>query len=83
MATLTASFVNGHGSSIRYQIVDTSRDPNSPPVLFDNYLEPDQSTGDLQLYSADGVYASVTYFRSDGYSEVKPDITDGSAVRLN
>jgi hypothetical protein len=83
MATLTASFINGHGSSIRYQIVDTARDPNSPPVLFDNYLDPEQSTGDLQLYSADGVYGSVTYIRSDGYSQVQSDITDGTAVRLN
>ncbi|MCC8400456.1 hypothetical protein LJ655_00875 [Paraburkholderia sp. MMS20-SJTN17] len=82
MAYISASFVNGHGSSARYQIFDTARDPYSPPTVYDDFLDPDTSTGSLQIYSDDGIYGNVTYLRSDGYSQVESNITDGSEVRM-
>ncbi|MBC8724313.1 hypothetical protein F6X37_22790 [Paraburkholderia sp. 31.1] len=83
MAYISASFVNGHGSSAQYQIFDTARDPASPAPVYNGYLDPDASTGALQIYSDDGIYGNVTYLRSDGYSQVQSNITDGSEVRMN
>jgi hypothetical protein len=82
MPTINASFRNDYSQSRLWTIVDTARDPNSPPVLFNDYLDPGASTAALALYSADGVYGQVTYQRSDGAPTVADSITDGSVVSM-
>ncbi len=82
MAEITATFTNSYGESRQWVIVDTGRDPNSPPTIFNGYLAPDQSTDPLTLYSSDGVYGQVTYQRSDGAATVADSITDGSNVSM-
>jgi hypothetical protein len=82
MATINAIFRNDFSDSRHWTIVDTARDPNSPPVLFDDYLDPGAATAALALYSGDGVYGQVTYQRSDGAPTVADSITDGSVVGM-
>ncbi len=82
MPDISASFSNGYGQSRRWVIVDTARDPNSPPVLFNDYLDVGQATPALGLHSSDGVYGQVTYQRSDGAPTVADSITDGSVVSM-
>jgi len=82
MAQISATFKNSYGDSRRWVIWDIGRDPNSPPVIFDGYLDPDQSTAALALYSADGVYGNATYQRSDGAATNVDTITDGSEVDM-
>ena len=45
LTDIAASFRNDFGDSRRYVIVDSGRDPNSPPGLLDGYLDPGQFTG--------------------------------------
>lgn len=82
MADISAIFSNDYGESRRWVIVDSGRDPNSPPVIFDGYLDPGQTTDSLQLYSADGIYGQATYQRSDGAPTVVDDITEGTTVSM-
>jgi hypothetical protein len=82
MASINAVFSNDYGESRRWVIVDSGRDPIDPPILFSDYLDPDQTTQSLQLYSADGVYGQVTYQRSDGAATVADNITDGATVSM-
>jgi hypothetical protein len=82
MADISATFRNDYSESRRFVIVDTGRDPNSPPVIFDGYLEPGQVTQSLALYSADGIYGKIQYQRSDGAVTVVDNITDGSVVSM-
>ena len=82
MATIGATFRNDYGSSRQWVIWDVGRDPNSPPVIFNNYLEPGQSTDLLSLYSSDGVYAAALYQRSDGAPTNVDSITDNSQVSM-
>ena len=83
MANITATFVNSYGDSRKWVIVDMARDPNSPPILFNDYLDPDQSTPGLTLYSSDGIYRSVQYQRSDGAPTMVDNVTDGSQVSMS
>ena len=83
MANITATFRNTYGESRRWVIWDTGRDPNSPPIIFDGYLDPDGATNPLAIYSADGIYGTVQYQRSDGARTVQDSITDGSEVRMD
>jgi hypothetical protein len=80
MPDISATFRNDYGASRRFVIIDTGRDPNSPPVIFDGYLEPGQSTA-LTLYS-DGWHGNVSYQRSDGAVNIVDNITDGSVVSM-
>ena len=82
MGQISATFKNSYGDSRRWVILDTGRDPNSPPVIFQDYLDPDQSTSALNLYSSDGIYGQVTYQRSDGAPTNVDSITDGSEVAM-
>jgi hypothetical protein len=83
MATISATFLNDYGQSRKWVIVDSGRDPNSPPVIFNDYLDPNQATDSLSLYSDDGIYGQVTYQRSDGAPTVADNITDGTQVRMS
>jgi hypothetical protein len=82
MASINAVFSNDYGESRRWVIVDSGRDPNSPPILFDDYLDPGQITQSLQLYSADGIYGQATYQRSDGAPTVADNVTNGATVSM-
>ena len=82
MASIHATFRNTYGESRRWIIWDTGRDPNSPPMIFDGYLDPDGATSPLAVYSADGTFGTVQYQRSDGAPTVGDNITDGSEVRM-
>lgn len=82
MPEISATFSNSYGESRRWVIADIARDPNSPPILFDGYLEPDQSTQALALYSSDGIYGKVQYARSDGAWTIADNITDQSVVSM-
>jgi len=83
MPTITATFRSNYSESRKWVIVDAGRDPNAPPVIFDGYLEPDQTTAAISIYSADGVYGVVNYQRSDGPIQVVDDVTDGADVRMD
>jgi len=82
MPQIAATFQNNYGESRKWVIVDVKRDPNAPPVIFNDYLEPNQVTNPLSLYSDDGIYGEVTYQRSDGAPTVVDSITDGSQVSM-
>ena len=82
MASISASFCNNFGDSRLYVIVDAKRDPNAPPEIFRGYLEPNQSTDVLSLYSGDDSWGQVIYQRSDGAPTVVDTITDGSTVSM-
>ena len=82
MAQISATFKNSYGDSRRWVVWDVGRDPNSPPVIFDGYLDPDQSTAALNLYSSDGIYGHALYQRSDGAATNADSITDGSEVAM-
>ncbi len=82
MPTINATFSNDYGQSRRWTILDTARDPNSPPVLFDDYLDPGATTAPLALYSGDGIYGQVLYQRRDGAPTTAASITDGSVVSM-
>lgn len=82
MPNISASFSNDYGESRSWVIVDSGRDPNNPPVIFNDYLDPGQATQSLQLYSTDGIYGQVTYQRSDGAPTVADNITDGATVSM-
>jgi hypothetical protein len=82
MANITATFVNGYGDSRQWAIWDTGIDPNSPKLLFNDYLAPGDST-QQSLYSADGIYGSARYQRSDGAPQVVDSITDQSQVSMS
>jgi hypothetical protein len=82
LATISASFSNGYSSSRRFVIADTGIDPNSPLTIFDGYLDINQTTDPLALYSSDGIYGQAAYQRSDGAVTIVADITDGSTVAM-
>ena len=81
MADVTATFTNGYGESRKWVIVDSGRDPNAPPVLFNDYLDPDGLTPSLTFYS-DGFGAHAQYQRSDG-APTNVDVADGDNVRMS
>ena len=83
MSEINATFKSNYSESRRWVIVDTGRDPNSPPVIFDGYLDPNGLTSALPLYSADGIYGKVIYQRSDGPQQVVDSITDGSQISMD
>ena len=82
MPNITASFKNNYGQSRRWVIADLGRDPNIPPVLFNDYLEPDEKTPELILYSSDGLYGQAQYQRSDGTSYIV-NISDHDSVDMS
>jgi hypothetical protein len=82
MANIRAVFRNTYSESRRWVIVDTGRDPNSPPTIYDGYLDPDGTTDPLDIYSGDGIYGQVQYQRADGAPTVEANIVDGSEVRM-
>lgn len=83
MADISVAFENTYGESRQYAIWDMGRDPNSPPVIFNDYLAPGQVTSTLPLYASDGIYGRALYQRSDGPQQVVDSITDGSNVRMS
>ncbi len=82
MANINATFCNNYSESRLYVIWDLKRDPNAPPELFRGYLEPNQCTDSLSLYTGDDVWATVAYQRSDGAQNIVDSITDGSTVPM-
>ena len=82
MANINANFQNASGASALFAIVDLARDQNAPPQLFAGYLDPDQGTGDLTLYSADGLYGRVGVVRSGGAQTVV-DVANGDTIRMS
>jgi len=81
LATISATFTNNSGSSRKWVILDIGRDPNAPPVLFDDYLDPGQATQALSLYSdIDG--AKALYQRSDG-APTNVNVSDGDNVQMS
>jgi hypothetical protein len=83
MSEISATFKNNYSESRHWVIVDSGRDPNSPPVIFDGYLAPNEVTSPLSLFSDDGIYGKVFYQRSDGPQQVVDSITEGSQVSMN
>ncbi|HEY1656503.1 MAG TPA: hypothetical protein VGF86_15480 [Candidatus Tumulicola sp.] len=81
MPDISATFTNKYSESRKWVIVDTGRDPNSPPIVFNDYLEPDQSTAQLTLYS-DGFGGHAQYQRSDG-AVTNVDVSDGDNVAMS
>lgn len=81
MATISSTFVNGYSESRKWIILDLGRDPFAPPVLFNDYLDPDQSTPPLTLYT-DGFQGRAQYQRSDG-APTNVDVSDGDSIRMS
>ena len=82
MASIKAIFKNEYSESRRWVILDIGRDPNSPPVIFDGYLDSGSETGPLEIYSSDSIYGKTQYQRSDGAPTIEDSITEGSVVRM-
>jgi hypothetical protein len=78
MTDIAASFQNDYGESRRYVIVDRGRDPNSPPVIFNDYLDAGQATQPLALHSS----GQVIYQRSDGAPTNIDSISDGDVISM-
>jgi hypothetical protein len=81
MADISASFKSNYSESRHWVIVDTGRDPNSPPTIFDGYLGPGDTTDVLPVYSS-GSSGTVTYQRSDG-SPTNTSVNDGDVVSMS
>lgn len=79
MGDISATFTNNYGESRRYMIVDMGRDQYNPPVIFDDYLDRDQTTDWLTLHDE----GRVMYQRSDGPQQVEDNIRDGDNVRMS
>ena len=58
MPDISATFTNKYGESRKWVILDLGRDKNAPPVIFNDYLDADQSTPALTVYS-DGWHGTV------------------------
>ena len=82
MPNISATFLNNSGSSRRWVIVDLARDPNAPPVIFNDFLEKDESTPELALHSDDSIFGKAVYQRSDGPQQVV-DVSNGDVVRMS
>ncbi|MFZ1018190.1 MAG: hypothetical protein WAN39_09990 [Candidatus Cybelea sp.] len=80
MADISATFTNKYGESRKWVILDLGRDKNAPPVIFNDYLDVDQSTPALTVYS-DGWHGTVQYVRSDG-APTNVDVSDGDNVSM-
>lgn len=81
MPDITATFVNNSGQSRKWIVLDIGRDPNAPQVIFNDYLDVDQSTGALTLYS-DAFHGQAQYQRSDG-PPTNIDVRDGDTVSMD
>ena len=81
MADINVSFSNRFGESRLWTIWDTGRDPNVPPVIFNDYLGAHESTNPLPLYSEDGSYGKARYQRSDG-AAYNIEVADGAFVDM-
>ena len=82
MADINATFCNNYSESRMYVAWDMKRDPNAPPVLFQDYLEPGQCTPTLSLYAGDDLWGKAMYQRSDGAQTIVDTITDGNTVSM-
>ncbi len=80
MPDITATFVNDYGQSRKWVVLDIGRDPNAPPVIFNDYLDVGQSTGALTVYS-DGYHGQAQYQRSDG-PLTNIDVNDGDTISM-
>jgi hypothetical protein len=82
MADVNATFCNNYSESRLYVIYDIKRDPNAPLEIFRGYLEPNQCTNTLSLYTGDDLWGEALYMRSDGAQNVVDNITDGTTVSM-
>ncbi len=82
MADINASFCNNYSESSFFVIYDMKRDPNIPAELFQGYLEPNQCTDSLSLYTGDDLWGKAMYVRSAGAQQIVDTITDGSTVNM-
>ena len=83
MPDIYAAFQNNTDESHGFTVVDQGRDRNNPPVVFNGYLEPAQSTDWIALYAVDDTHGEAIWARSGGPTQVEPSISDGSTVRMN
>ena len=81
MAEITGTFRNTCGASRRWVIFDLDRDPNSPPIVFNDFLDADQSTDPLTLHSGDGLFGRIQYQRSDGAPQMA-DVGNNDEIRM-
>jgi hypothetical protein len=81
MGDISVMFHNNYGESRHFMIWDMGRDPNSPPLIFDGYLDKDQKTDWLTVY-ADGAWGKVLYQRSDG-AATNVDVSNGDDVAMD
>jgi len=70
MPNITVTFTNAFGQSRLWVIRDLARDPNSPPVVFNDFLDAGGSTPALTLGSSDGLLGNAVYQRSDGAPQI-------------
>jgi hypothetical protein len=82
MPDISVTFTNSYGDSRQYGIWDLGRDPNSPPVIFNDYLDSNQSTSPLPVHSNDFGETRVMYQRSDGPQQVVDNLSDGDNVPM-
>jgi hypothetical protein len=82
MPEISVTFTNNYGESRQYAIWDLGRDPNSPPVIFNDYLDVSQSTNPLAVHADEFGGSRVMYQRSDGLQQVEDSISDGQNVMM-
>jgi hypothetical protein len=78
MSDINVTFTNNYGESRHYGIADLGRDPNSPPRVFDGYLDANQTTDPIVIHSS----GRIEYQRSDGPVQVVDNIHDGDNVKM-
>lgn len=81
MADIQVAFFNKFGASRMWTIWDYGSDPNVPPIIFQDYLGADESTGPLTLHSDDGSSGSAKFQRSDS-GPVVTIVYDGGTVDM-
>jgi len=83
MTFVSATFTNNYSASRFWTISDTGIDPNHPKVIFNDYLDVNDSTPVLQLRKDyGGTQGHAQYQRSDG-QVTAVDVTDGSVVGMS
>jgi hypothetical protein len=82
MGNINATFCNNYSEKRMWWIWDIKSDPNVPPKIFEGYLEPNQCTDSLPLYTGDDLWGQAMYQRSDGAQNIVDTITEGSTVQM-
>jgi hypothetical protein len=81
MSTISATFQNNTDGRFLFVVQDLGSTP--PQTLFNDFLNPNDSTPPLSLFSSDGIFGKAQYQRAGGPIQIVDDITEGTVVPMN